>query len=325
VVINNGGTLGGTGTVSGTVNLNARGTISAGDGIGTLTTGSETWIGGGFDRWEVSSATSSSGRDLLNISGALNLAATPDNPFIVTLVSMASPTTPGLVPDFNSNSNYTWVVATASGGLLNFDTGKAVVDASEFGNAFAGNFSLAVQGNSLVVNYTAPASPPAVALTSPANNQHFVATANIPLTASVTNNGHAISQVAYYNGAALVGASSAGPNYSATWSGVGSGSYSLTAVAVYDGSLMVTSAPPVNITVLGTPVLSGYGPLSGSSFPLTFSGPVGQTYQVLRSTNVVQPLSGWTRLTSGTFGASPVTYTDSNATNATQFYRIQSP
>ena len=33
----------------------------------------------------------------------------------------------------------------------------------------------------------------------------------------------------------------------------------------------------------------------------------------------------WTVLTNDTFGASPVTYTDNNATNATQFYRIQSP
>jgi autotransporter-associated beta strand protein len=73
------------------------------------------------------------------------------------------------------------------------------------------------------------------------------------------------------------------------------------------------------------PVLSGYGPLSGSSFPLTFSGPSGQTYKVLMSTNVALPLPSWTVLTSDTFGASPVTYTDTGATNVHRFYRITSP
>jgi hypothetical protein len=71
-----------------------------------------------------------------------------------------------------------------------------------------------------------------------------------------------------------------------------------------------------------------YGPRSGTSFPLTFSGPSGQTYQVLSSTNVARPLANWTVLKSGTFGVGGPTstnYTDTGATNAQQFYRIQSP
>jgi hypothetical protein len=175
-------------------------------------------------------------------------------------------------------------------------------------------------GGTLVVN-----SPPVVVLASPTNGQYFLAIANIPLAASVAANGHTINQVNYYAGASQVGTSSTGPSYSATWSGVGSGSYSLTAVAVYDTSLMATSTPPASIVVLGTPTLSGYGPLSGTSFPLTFSGPSGQSYHVLSSTNMALPLASWTTLTSGTFGASPVTYTDTSATNGTKFYRIQSP
>ena len=45
----------------------------------------------------------------------------------------------------------------------------------------------------------------------------------------------------------------------------------------------------------------------------------------MTSTNVALPMASWTVLTTGTFGASPVTYTDTSATNALQFYRIQSP
>jgi hypothetical protein len=77
-----------------------------------------------------------------------------------------------------------------------------------------------------------------------------------------------------------------------------------------------------------SPTLSGFGPLSGTSFPLTFSGPSGQSYQVLSSTNVARPLAGWTVLKSGTFGVGGPTstnYTDTGATNKQQFYRIQSP
>ena len=66
-------------------------------------------------------------------------------------------------------------------------------------------------------------------------------------------------------------------------------------------------------------------PLSGSSFPLTFSGPNGQTYKVLTSTNVALPLARWIQLSNGTFGTTPVTYTDTAATNRAQFYRIVSP
>jgi hypothetical protein len=145
---------------------------------------------------------------------------------------MTNTTTAGRMPDFQATNGYTWVVATASGGILNFDASKSATDASAFSNAFTGTFSVAVQGNNLVVNYTASAAPP---------------------------------------------------------------------------------------------ILISYGPLSGNSFPLTFSGSSGQRYSVLTSTNVALPLASWTVLSSGTFGASPVTYNDGSATNAQQFYRIQSP
>jgi autotransporter-associated beta strand protein len=99
------------------------------------------------------------------------------------------------------------------------------------------------------------------------------------------------------------------------------GVYNSTTAAPYitgPGSLVLSPT-------LSPPTISSFGPLTGTSFPLTFSGPSGQSYQVLTSTNVALPLTNWTALTSGTFGASPVTYTDTSATNKQQFYRIQSP
>lgn len=145
---------------------------------------------------------------------------------------MTNANTAGLVPDFNENGNYTWILATASDGILNFDASKFTIDTGAFSNAYGGTFSVALQGNNVVVNYTG---------------------------------------------------------------------------------------------MLPAPTILSSGPLTGLSFALTFSGPSGQSYQVLTSTNVAQPLPSWTVLSSGTFGSSPVNYTDTGATNATQFYRIKSP
>ncbi len=93
------------------------------------------------------------------------------------------------------------------------------------------------------------------------------------------------------------------------------GVFSLTS----DGnSLLIRYTPPA----LVAPTMSSYGPWSGSSFPLVFSGPSGQTFEVLTSTNVSLPMASWTPLTSGTFGASPIAYTDTAATNSARFYRV---
>lgn len=232
VTVNAGAVLGGTGSIGGTVVLN--GTISPGASVGTLASGSQVWNGGGAYRFELYSAATSAAWDLLAITGTLDLQANAGNKFVIRLASMADATTPGLLPDFDGGAAYHWPLATASGGILNFDPAAFSIDLSAFSNAYTGTFSLDVQDNSLVLSY-------------------------------------------------------------------GTG------------------------TVLTPPAVSGYGPLSGSSFPLTFSGPNGQSYKVYFSTNVSLPLSSWTVLTSGTFGSTPVTYMDNNATNSHGFYRVGSP
>jgi len=74
------------------------------------------------------------------------------------------------------------------------------------------------------------------------------------------------------------------------------------------------------------PALSGATLLGGGGFQLTFSGPGGQTYEVLTSTNLLLAMTNWTVLTNGTFGASPVTVTNSVAPGSPAgYYRIASP
>jgi len=90
-------------------------------------------------------------------------------------------------------------------------------------------------------------STPTIVLTSPVDGANYKAPANITLAASVTANGHSITQVQFYNGANLLAQDATAP-YSFTWKSVPAGSYTLTARLVYDGANSLDSAP-VNVAI----------------------------------------------------------------------------
>ncbi|MET0263880.1 MAG: hypothetical protein ABW223_13335, partial [Rariglobus sp.] len=74
VIVNAGGTLAGTGIISGAVDVS--GTLAPGiNAVGTLTTGAQTWQSGGRYNWDISALASSPGTnsDLLTINGALTV------------------------------------------------------------------------------------------------------------------------------------------------------------------------------------------------------------------------------------------------------------
>jgi len=75
---------------------------------------------------------------------------------------------------------------------------------------------------------------------------------------------------------------------------------------------------------LAPPSLNAFK-LVSNGFAITFGGPSGQTYKVISSTNIAVPMSSWSVLTSGTFGASAVIYTNTPLTGMQQFYRVTSP
>ena len=94
---------------------------------------------------------------------------------------------------------------------------------------------------------TVNANPgPMLSLTSPANGATYQATGAVPLSVSVSDP-HGINRVEYYNGATLLATSTTSP-YSATWSNVPAGSYSVTAKA-YDAYGAVTTSAAAAITV----------------------------------------------------------------------------
>ena len=138
------------------------------------------------------------------------------------------------------------------------------------------SFELELIGNTgAIVN-----NPPAVALTSPSGGTVFTAPGNITLNASASDSDGSVSKVEFFANGAKLGEDSTAP-YSFTWSGVSVGAYSFVAVATDNLGTSVTSAPPVNVSVIASsaPTLLSRAPAPGlvnnlTAITLTFSEPV---------------------------------------------------
>jgi hypothetical protein len=164
------------------------------------------------------------------------------------------------------------------------------------------------------VSYTVPLPtnpPPTIALTSPASGAAYAAPATVPLTASVTANGHAITQVQFFNGATLLGTVAAAP-YSFSWNSVSTGTYSLTAKAVYDsGSTVACTSVSVTVTNLLTPSIALTSPLSGATYAAPATVPLTASVTANgHAITQVQFYNGTTLL--GTVAAAPYSFSWSN-------------
>ncbi|MCX6896381.1 MAG: Ig-like domain repeat protein, partial [Verrucomicrobia bacterium] len=160
------------------------------------------------------------------------------------------------------------------------------------------------------VTFTATITPASGAVVPTGSVQFKVDGAPLGSAVTVTNG-------VGTNGIATITTSSiaaAGSPHTIAAEFVGTGNF-LNSTNTLAGGQTVNYAPP---TVSGVAVVAG-------SFQLTFTGPAGQTYQVLSSTNVALPLASWTPVSSGTFGGSAVTYTNATPTDAQRFYRVKSP
>ena len=114
-----------------------------------------------------------------------------------------------------------------------------------------------VHGNSL----------PAVTLTQPTNGQSFPAPATVNLAATASDSDGTVTKVEFFNGTTKLGEATSAP-YTFSWSGVGAGSYTLTARATDDAGGVTTSAP-VSITVTSAnapPTVSITSPADGAVF-----------------------------------------------------------
>ena len=91
------------------------------------------------------------------------------------------------------------------------------------------------------------APTPTVSLTSPASGATFTAPATIGLAATAAAPGDSVTRVEFYQGTTKLGEDLTSP-YSFSWTGVGAGSYSLTAKVIAGSGASATSSP-VGVTV----------------------------------------------------------------------------
>ncbi|MGC9941922.1 MAG: autotransporter-associated beta strand repeat-containing protein [Verrucomicrobiota bacterium] len=179
VTLASGATLSGSGTV-GVVTVANGSTNSPGtNGPGTMNSGPQTWTAGGNYAWQINnpigSAGASSGWDLINISGTLNVSATSASKFNLNLVSLTALNAGGLLNNFSNTATYIWTIATASGGINGFNASDFNINASGFQNSLgAGSFALIQSGNNLNLVFT----PAALATVKEVQSGTLISTGN---------------------------------------------------------------------------------------------------------------------------------------------------
>jgi fibronectin-binding autotransporter adhesin len=165
----NTGILGGSGTVSRSVNINDGGTVAPGSGISgnantfanlTLDTGAASMNGGGAyevqikRRADEGGATAGVDWDTLTMT-SLSVAATTLSKFKIKLVSLNSSNVAGSIQSWNPLVSQTWVIGTVSGSVTGFDNAKFEIDYSQFAaqNTLAADFYVWMDGTSLKLTY----------------------------------------------------------------------------------------------------------------------------------------------------------------------------
>jgi len=202
-------------------------------------------------------------------------------------------------------------VAFTNTGLANGTTNYYVVSA--FNQAGAG-------ANSTEVSARPTNMPPVISWVVPTNNSTFIQPKTVTLTASATDADGTVTNVAFFNGATLLGnvTSGVGNQYSLTWNNATVGSYTLSARAT-DNSGATNTFPAVINVVVQSLILTLPGTQTNGQFQLTFQGQNGQNYVVETSTNMTDWTPVWTNApTNGV-----LMFTNLNATDGSRFYRVR--
>ena len=175
-------------------------------------------------------------------------------------------------------------------------------------------------GTAIQLVVTSAGVPPTVTATPASTNVY--ASATVVFTASTTGTAPVTLQWFDNHTNAIAGATNATLTLTnLTVSQTGNYTVAATNVA---GNASALAALTVNPLV--APTLSGGATLVGGNFQLTFSGPVGESFKVVTTTNVAAPIATWTAVTNGIFGAGPVTFADpATASHSQRFYRVTAP
>jgi uncharacterized protein GlcG (DUF336 family) len=171
---------------------------------------------------------------------------------------------------------------------------------------------------SIIVN-----AAPSVALTAPQANSVFESPASVNLTASASDADGTVAKVEFYQGATLIGTSTAAP-YAFAWANVAAGTYSITAVATDDrGGTATSVAVPITITAQTAAGITS--PADGAVFPAPASITVNASASVAPGNTIARvelyqgasligtatsaPHSvAWTNIASGTYALTAVAW-----------------
>ena len=125
-----------------------------------------TWASGGSYDWEINDATGTKGTgwDWLNILGDLTINATsqpPNDPTKQFTIAIS-----GVGEHFDNTASNSWIVATASGAVNQFNANKFILTTGGFTPSLnGGSFSVVLQDKSVALVFT-PQPPPCSATTS---------------------------------------------------------------------------------------------------------------------------------------------------------------
>lgn len=154
------GTISGTGSIASAVSVGAAGTISPGDNtIGTQHYDNLTFASSGVYQWEIGSWLGEiAGTDFDQIQAdSFTLTATLGNPFVISLVSEG-----GALPDFNSSISRFWTLLESGAPISPTLLDNLAINSTAFAALNPlndGAFSLAVDGGSLNLVFTAVPEP----------------------------------------------------------------------------------------------------------------------------------------------------------------------
>ena len=167
ITVGSGGVFAGTGSTTGPLILNPGSAVSPGASPGILNVGATTFAGGAHFAFEINSTSAAPGMgwDLLSISGALTITATPVNPFIIDLTSLNLSNNAALLANFTNTNSYSWQFVATTGGVTGFSAGAFQYNASQFQNSLgAGHFFVSESSGNLFLNFTPVPEPSTYAL-----------------------------------------------------------------------------------------------------------------------------------------------------------------
>jgi fibronectin-binding autotransporter adhesin len=160
-----GATLGGSGTIGGTVSVT--GTLAPGNSPGALATGAQTWNPDGDYNWQILNATGLAGvgYDTLNITGGLDLTGlSASAKFAINLWSLSStgPDVSGDALNFDNALAQSWTLVSTTTSVTGFNASFFDIfiagnnGTAGFSNTLDGTFSLALSnsGRNLDLVYT---------------------------------------------------------------------------------------------------------------------------------------------------------------------------